>query len=100
MAFLPYVPIGLDLIDRIYRIVARIRGNKQPAKTKELVEVQDDLALLKEAVQLQAQMFQQRETNLTECVEALERQVRGLRFQVWGLGLVLIGYVIFMATRT
>ena len=100
MAILPYVPLGLDVIDRLYKLITRIRGNKQPSKNDELASVQQDVTLLKEAVQLQTDMLRDRDTNLTECVEALERQVRALKLQTWVIGLVLIALVVHIALKT
>jgi hypothetical protein len=100
MAFLPYVPIGLEVIDRVYKLITRIRANKQPSKNAELAALQEDVAILKEAVELQTGMLQERDTNLSDCVDALERQVRGLKLQVWVVGLAFVGLVIHVALRT
>lgn len=100
MAILPYIPLGIDLFDRVYRLISKVRGKAAPAKDPALLTLQEDLSYLKEAMELQTKAFDQRESNLKECVAVLERQVRSLRFQVWGLGLALVATIIYFGMLT
>ena len=83
MAIIPSILTAADVFDRVYKLIRRIQADRVESRNKDIQQLQSEIDKLREVVELQTRLLQEREEQMASFATRLEQLESRKRFLFW-----------------
>ena len=83
MAIIPHLITGVDIFDRVYKLIRRIQADKVESRNKDIMLLQSDIDKLREVVELQTTLLQERDAEMAGLIARIEKLEARKKFLFW-----------------